>query len=155
MRHFICPNCHTRAVDDDGLEGLSGQPLGCAHCGFGYVFEILEDFFPPASAGMITCDREGRVLSCGRGVFELTGHEDEDVMGKPVVQAFGMSGFPDGQDPVALVLEWGVRKLDQHLTIRHRSGITKHVRADLFPAYDDDGGLMVSLAPEISDSTSA
>ena len=155
MRHFICPNCHTRAVDDDGREGLTSQPVGCAHCGFGYLYEILEDFFPPAAAGMVTCDREGRVLSCGRGVFELTGHEDEDVMGKPVGEAFGIGGYPDGQDPVAIVLEWGVRKLDQHVTIRHRSGITKHVRADLFPAYDDDGGLMLSLAPDNSASTSA
>ena len=53
MRHWICPNCHTRAVDDDGADGLSRQRLGCHHCGFGYMFEILEDFFPPAQAGFL------------------------------------------------------------------------------------------------------
>ena len=63
MRHWICPNCQTRVIDDDGADGLSRQRLGCHHCGFGYVFEILEDFFPPALAGFLTCDRDGRVLS--------------------------------------------------------------------------------------------
>jgi hypothetical protein len=45
------------------------------------------------------------------------------------------------------VMEWGVRKLDQPLVLRHRSGRAKPVRVDLFPAYDDDGGLLASLAP--------
>jgi hypothetical protein len=40
-----------------------------------------------------------------------------------------------------------VRKLDQPLVLRHRSGREKAVRVDLFPAYDEDGGLLASLAP--------
>ena len=60
---------------------------------------------------------------------------------------FGIHGWADGQDPVEVVLEWGVRKLDQPLVMRHRSGIAKEVRVDLFPAYDEDGGLLASLAP--------
>jgi PAS domain-containing protein len=150
MRYFICPNCTTRALDDDGKAGLSHQPVGCAKCGFGYLFELLEDFFPPAGAGMVTCDKEGRVLSCGKGVFEVSGYAEGDVMGKPLVDAFGLSGFPDGKDPVPVVLEWGVRKLDQHVTMRHRSGRPKPVRLDLFPAYDEDGGMLASLAPEMN-----
>jgi hypothetical protein len=54
--------------------------------------------------------------------------------------------------PLDVVLEWGVRKLDQTLTLRHRSGRPKSVRADLFPAYDEDGGLLASFAPR-RDST--
>ena len=49
--------------------------------------------------------------------------------------------------PVSVVMEWGVRKLDQPLVLRHRSGREKAVRVDLFPAYDEDGGLLASLAP--------
>jgi PAS domain-containing protein len=150
MRYFICPNCTTRALDDDGKAGLTHQPVGCAKCGFGYLFELLEDFFPPAGAGMITCDQEGRVLSCGKGVFEVSGYAEGDIMGKPLVEAFGLSGFPGDTDPVPVVLEWGVRKLDQHATMRHRSGRPKPVRLDLFPAYDEDGGMMASLAPEMN-----
>ena len=100
MRYFICPNCTTRALDDDGKAGLTHQPVGCAKCGFGYLFELLEDFFPPAGAGMVTCDQEGRVLSCGKGVFEVSGYAEGDVMGKPLVEAFGLSGFADDKDPV-------------------------------------------------------
>lgn len=150
MRFFICPNCTTRALDDDGKAGLTHQPVGCEHCGFGYLFELLEDFFPPAGAGMITCDQEGRVLSCGRGVFELTGYSEREVMGKTLDDAFGFSEFENGTDPIPVVLEWGVRKLDQYVTLRHHSGRTKRVRMDLFPAYDEDGGLLASLAPDIN-----
>jgi PAS domain S-box-containing protein len=147
MRHWICPNCGGRAVDQDGLATLSYQAVGCERCGFGFMFELLEDFFPPAASGMVACDRGGRILSAGNGVFELTGYSEGDLLGKPVVEAFGLTGFPSGANPVDVVLEWGVRKLDQPLEIRHRSGRMKPVRVDLFPAYDEDGGLLVSLAP--------
>ena len=147
MRHWICPNCQTRAIDDDGADGLSERRLGCHHCGFGYMYEILEDFFPPDQAGFLTCDREGRVLSAGKGVFELTGFGEDDLLGRHITQALQLDGSADGQDPVAFVLEWGVRKLDQHLTIHNHAGMTKQVRVDLFPGYDDEDGFMICLAP--------
>ena len=68
-------------------------------------------------------------------------------MGKDVVEAFGLGGFADGQNPVALALEWGVRRLGEQLELRSRAGHVKPVRADVFPAYDSAGGLLVSLAP--------
>jgi hypothetical protein len=147
MPYFICPNCGNRVIDEDGRSGLTGQPVGCARCGFGFLFQLLEDFYPPAGFGLIACDNDARILSVGRGVFELTGFGEKDVMGKPLVEAFGLGGFSNGDDPVSTVLEWGVRKLDQPLTLRHRSGLTKPVRVDLFPAYDSDGGLLVCMAP--------
>jgi PAS domain-containing protein len=155
MRYFICPNCATRALDDDGRSGLTHQPVGCDKCGFGYLFEILEDYYPPSGAGMVTCDRDARVLSCGRGVFELTGFAEHDVLGEPLRDAFGLAPAEGEADPIGVVLEWGVRKLDQRMTMRHRSGRSKHLRVDLFPAYDDDGGLLASLAVDNSSSTSA
>jgi PAS domain-containing protein len=155
VRYFICPNCATRAVDDDARSGLTHQPVGCNHCGFGFLFELLEDFYPPAGAGLVACDRDARILSCGRGVFELTGYGERDVLGRPLGEAFGLGGYATGQDPVSVVLEWGVRKLDQPMTLRHRSGIEKPVRVDLFPAYDADGGLLASLAPRRSGPVAA
>ena len=68
-------------------------------------------------------------------------------MGKEVVDAFGLGGFPDGQNPIALALEWGVRRLGEQLELRSRAGQVKPVRVDVFPAYDNDGGLLVSLSP--------
>ena len=148
MAFYICPNCAARVVDADGLEGLSSQPVGCHRCGFGFLFQLLEDWFPPAGAGLIACDKDARILSAGRGVFELTGYPERVLMGRDLREALGMHGFP-GRDPVALVLEWGVRQLDVHLLIRHSAGHDKPVRADLFPAYDEDGGLLCSLAPRL------
>jgi hypothetical protein len=83
------------------------------------------------------------------GVFELTGYGEGDLLGKPLVDAFGLSGFSAEANPVSVVMEWGVRKLDQPLVLRHRSGREKAARVDLFPAYDEDGGLLASLAPRL------
>jgi PAS domain-containing protein len=154
MRYWICPNCGARAIDQDGREGLSHQAVGCQRCGFGFLFELLEDFYPPANAGFVAYDRDARIISAGKGVFELTGWGERDLLGKPLVEALGLSGFPDGSNPVLIVLEWGVRKLDQPLEIRHRSGRTKAVRVDLFPGYDEDGGLLASLAPRSGNGSS-
>jgi hypothetical protein len=76
-------------------------------------------------------------------VFELTSFQEEDLMGRDVVQALTLSS----DEPVKLVREWGVRQMGKELSIRTRAGIEKNVTVDLFPAYDDDGGLLVALTP--------
>lgn len=146
MAFFICPNCRQRAIDDDRREGLSHQPVGCASCGFGFLFELLEDYYPRPGTGMVVCDRQIRVLAIGRGVFELSGYQEADLLGKEATSAFRLEGF-DGQNPAEVAVEWGVRKLAQSLTLRTRSGGTRDVIVDFFPAYDRDGGLMIALAP--------
>jgi PAS domain-containing protein len=143
--YFICPNCKERSVDIDGKEGFSNQAAACRHCGFGFLFELLEDYYPAPSTGLVVCDAEARVLSVGRGVFELSGYEEPEVMGRDVVEAFGLSGFE--QNPAEVAIEWGVRRLGEKLSLRTRAGMEKPVTADFFPAYDDDGGLLVALTP--------
>jgi PAS domain S-box-containing protein len=147
MPFFICPNCKERSIDHDGRQGLLQQAVSCERCGFGFLFELLDDYYPSPNAGLVACDRDGRILAAGRGVFELTGFRESDLMGKDVVQAFALAGFDEGKNPVALALEWGVRRLGERLEIRSRAGSVKRVTADVFPAYDDDGGLLVSLSP--------
>jgi PAS domain-containing protein len=146
MPYFICPNCRQRVVDDDRRDGLSHQPVGCSSCGFGFLFELLEDYFPRPGTGMIVCGADRRILALGRGVFELSGYQEKDVLGKDFTESVGLSGF-DGQNPVEVAIEWGVRQLDQRLTLRTKSGTERGVVADLFPAYDEDGGLLIALAP--------
>jgi PAS domain-containing protein len=143
--HYICPRCKERTVDIDAHEGFSDDSPACRHCGFGFLFELLDDYFPAAATGFIVCDQEARVLATGRGVFELTGFMEEELMGRDVVEALQISNA----EPVALVREWGVRKLDQRLAIKTRAGMEKDVTADFFPAYDDDGGLLVALTPRL------
>ncbi len=147
MPYFICPNCKERSVDIDAVEGLSDEPVACHHCGFGFLFELMDDYYPAPATGLVTCDQEGRILAIGRGVFELTGYREEDLLGQDVIAGLGLSGFEDGKDPVAISLEWGVRRLGEKLELRTRSGRTKQVKGDFFPALDADGGLLVALTP--------
>ena len=147
MPFFICPNCKDRSIDNDGRQGLLQQAVSCERCGFGFLFELMDDYYPGPNAGLVACDRDSRILAAGRGVFELTGYQERELMGRKVVEAFGLAGFEQDQNPVVIALEWGVRRLGEQLELRSRAGSIKPVRADIFPAYDDDGGLLVSLSP--------
>jgi hypothetical protein len=144
---FICPNCKQRSIDHDGRQGLLDQAVACESCGFGFLFELLEDYYPGPNTGFVVCDREARVIATGRGVFELTGYRELDLIGRDVVDALGLNGFEAERNPAAIALEWGVRRLNEELELRTRAGTSKRVRADFFPAYDQDGGLLVALAP--------
>jgi hypothetical protein len=145
--YYICPNCKERSVDSDGREGFSAQAPACRSCSFGFLFELEHDYYPAPTAGLVACDRTGRVLAAGRGVFELTGFQEGDLLGRDVAKVFGLAGFAEELDPIALSLEYGVRRLNERMTLRTRAGIQKPVVADVFPALDDDGGLLVALAP--------
>ncbi len=147
MPFFICPNCKDRSIDHDGKQGLLQQTVSCERCGFGFLFELLDDYYPAPNAGLVACDRDARILAAGRGVFELAGWSEGELMGKDVVQAFHLSGFEAAMNPIALSLEWGVRRLGEQLVLRTKSGHEKPVTADVFPAYDGDGGLLVALGP--------
>jgi PAS domain S-box-containing protein len=146
VAYFICPNCRRRSLDDDGREGLTHQPVACASCGFGFLFEIMDDYYPAPGTGFLVCDRKGRVIAAGQGVFELTGYKEADLLGHDVMDTLFVLE-ENGPTPAALALEWGVRRFDQKLTLRTRAGVQKVVRADFFPAYDEDGGLLVAVAP--------
>lgn len=147
MPYFICPNCKQRSIDHDGREGLLDHAVACASCGFGFLFELMDDYYPAPNSGFVVCDQARRVIAAGRGVFELTGYRESDVLGRDLVEALGLSGFQREQDPAQLALEWGVRRLGERLRLRTRAGHDKGVVADFFPAYDADGGLLVALAP--------
>jgi hypothetical protein len=143
---FICPNCKRRVIDSDRRDGLTHQPVGCSRCGFGFLFELLEDYYPGPTTGFVVCDRERRIIAVGRGVLELTGHREASLLGHELAEALGLTAA-NGDDPAGVALEWGVRRLDQPLTMRSGSGSTLEITADFFPAYDDDGGLLVALSP--------
>jgi PAS domain S-box-containing protein len=143
MPYFICPNCKTRRVDHDGREGLTREPPSCHNCSFGFMFQLLEDYYPAQATGFIVCDQDGRILATGNGVFEQTGYEERDLMGRDVVDALQLSD----RRPLETVREWGVRQLEQKLSLKTNTGLEKAVVVDLFPAYDDDGGVLVALTP--------
>ena len=148
MPYFICPNCKNRSIDHDRRESLTDpSAVGCHRCGFGFLFELMDDYYAAPGTGMVVCDADGRILAAGRGVFELTGFEESELMGQELIGALRLDGFANGQNPVALALEWGVRRLGEQCELTAASGLRKQINADIFPAYDEDGGLLVALTP--------
>lgn len=158
MPYFICPNCGNRLQSGERTAGLSSRPKGCAKCGFGFLFELLDDYYPAPGAAFFTCDARGRILDVGRGGFELTGLEDEDVIGRPVKEVLGLEWLSEGgggdvvtevaSDPIETTLEWGVRSLKKPVAVHAEGDLPAKAVADVFPAYDDDGGMLLVLTPE-------
>ena len=58
------------------------------------------------------------------------------LMGSGIAQVAASAGY-----------ETIVRDVSKELLDRGRAGIEKSVTADFFTAYDEDGGLLVGLAP--------
>jgi PAS domain-containing protein len=150
MPFFICPNCGNRELSTDRTAGFSTRPKGCSKCGFGFVFELLDDYYPAPNAAFFVCDQQARVIDAGRGSFELTGLTDEDVIGRPVKEVLGLRwrGAGDNGDPIDTSLEWGVRSLGKKVSVNAEGDLPAEAVADVFPAYDDDGGLLIVLTPE-------
>ena len=98
MAHpFICPNCGHRTTELDRNLGFTRQPKGCTKCGFAFLFELLDDYYPAPDAAFFVCDGEGRVIGCGKNSFAFTGLEEEEVIGQRVEQVLGLS-FANGDD---------------------------------------------------------
>jgi len=147
MPIFICPNCGNRLSSAERTVGFSTKPRGCQKCGFGFLFELLDDYYPDPNAAFFICDREARVIGCGRGSFELTGLRDEATLGRPVKEVLGLR-FTDGDDPIDTSLEWGVRVMGKPVHVEAEGDLPAEATADVFPAYDDDGGLLLVLTPK-------
>ena len=146
MAHFICPNCGARSTSSERTAGFRRNAKGCAKCGFGFLFELLDDYYPAPDAAFFVCDSEGRLIGLGRGSTELTGLTEERVIGRPVNEVLGLK-FEHGDDQVSTALEWGVRVQGKSVEVNAEGDLPAHATADLFPAYDEDGGLLVILTP--------
>jgi PAS domain-containing protein len=145
--YFICPHCGHRSMAMERTVAFrAGEARGCEVCGFAYLFELLDDYYPAPNAAFFACDSEGRVVDCGRGSFELTGLRTESAIGQPLQEALSLN-FEDGTDHIATALEWEVRVSGKPVELQAGAERTTAV-ADIFPAYDDEeGGVLVVLTP--------
>jgi hypothetical protein len=97
----------------------------------------------------------------GRNGFELTGLKDEDAIGRPVKDVLGLEWIDEGDggeeadadgdgrtDPIEISLEWGVRSLGKRVSVNAEGDLPAEAVADVFPGYDEDGGLLIVLTPE-------
>lgn len=142
---FICPGCAVR--QQRGERTVGHQPRGCERCGFGFVFELLEDYYPGPKTALVVCDRDGRVIAAGHNTTAVTGFREPDLLGGHIIRVLGITPT-DGVDAIARALEWGVRVLDAPCTFRPNAAREdRPATLDCFPAYDDDSGLLVALTP--------
>jgi PAS domain-containing protein len=146
MPIFICPNCGDRSISTERTAGFKDRARACGKCGFGFLFELLDDYYPAPNAAFFLLDQQGRLIGTGRGARELTGLGDLDVIGRPVQDVLNLK-FETGEDHVGTALEWGVRVLDKSVTVHAEGDRPESAKADIFPAYDDDGGLLLVLTP--------
>jgi hypothetical protein len=85
------------------------------------------------------------------------------VIGRPVKDVLGLRGIDPGNggeatdtdtdkngvtDPIETTLEWGVRSLGKRVAVHAEGDLPAKAVADVFPAYDDDGGMLLVLTPE-------
>jgi hypothetical protein len=147
MPYFICPNRGNRTLSGERTAGFSTRAKGCSKCGFGFLFELLDDYYPAPNAAFIVCDQDARVIGAGKGLRELTGLGEAQVIGRPVREVLGLQ-FENGDDHIGTSLEWGVRVLDKTVTVHAEGDRPEPAKADIFPAYDEDGGLLLVLTPK-------
>lgn len=120
---------------------------GCDRCGFAYLFELLDDYYPAPNAAFFACDSNARIVNCGKGSFELTGLKTEQVLGRSVHEVLGLQ-FADGTDHVQTALDWEVRVQRKPVEVNAEHDAPANAVADIFPAYDDDeGGVLLVLTP--------
>jgi PAS domain-containing protein len=131
----------------DRNAGFRREARGCEKCGFAYLFELLDDYYPAPNAAFFALDSEARIVDCGRGSFELTGLKTEQVIGRPAGEVLGLQ-FEDGTDHLATALEWEVRVSGKPVKVNAENDLPARAVADIFPAYDDaEGGVLVVLTP--------
>jgi PAS domain-containing protein len=147
MPNFICPNCGNRSLSSERTAGFRERAKGCSKCGFGFLYELLDDYYPAPNAAFFICDQEGRLIGAGRGARELTGLGDTDVIGRPVNDVLGLQWQNGDSDHISIALEWGVRVLDKPVVVHAEGDRPEPAKADIFPAYDEDGGLLLVLTP--------
>jgi hypothetical protein len=147
MPIFICPSCGDRSISQDRTAGFQTRARACKKCGFGFLYELLDDYYPAPNAAFFILDQEARLIGAGRGARELTGLGDLEVIGRPVQDVLGLQ-FDSGDDHIGTALEWGVRVLDKPVMVHAEGDRPEEAKADIFPGYDDDGGLLLVLTPK-------
>src|ERR671933_65259 len=133
MPIFICPNCGNRSESSERSAGFQRRAKGCKRCGFGFLFELLDDYYPAPNAAFFILDQQGRLIGAGRGARELTGLGDEDVIGRPVGDVLRLQWQNGDSDHISTALEWGVRVMGKEVTVQAEGDRPEPAVADIFP----------------------
>jgi hypothetical protein len=144
--YFICPNCRERSIDHDRQEGLTREAVACHRCGFGFLFELLDDYYPAPGTGFVVCDQQRRILAPG-GRLRADGLPGGRADGPRGDGELGSDGLRGRQKPARSWRSNGACAGSASARASHARGQRQAGHADFFPAYDDDGGLLVAITP--------
>ena len=86
-------------------------------------------------------------MALTENIFEGLAHGESGEVAE-ATEAFSIQTRNGDANPAEIAVEWGVRQLGKKISVKTRSGVTKEITADYFPAYDEDGGLLVALIPK-------
>ena len=56
MPHLHLPQLRKPPSRDERTAGFQPRRRGCAKCGFGFLFELLDDYYPAPNAAFFVCD---------------------------------------------------------------------------------------------------
>ena len=148
MPNFICPNCGNRSVSTERTAGFQNRARGCTKCGFGFLFELLDDYYPAPNAAFFVCDQQGRLIGTGprRARADRPGRPRRD---RPAGAGGARPRVRERRRPHRHRARVGRAGARQAVTVHAEGDRPEPAKADIFPAYDDDGGLLLVLTPRL------
>ena len=147
MPIFICPNCGDRSISTERTAGFQDRARACKKCGFGFLFELLDDYYPAPNAASSCSTSRARLIGTGRGRARAHRARRPRRDRRARCRTCSSLEFENGDDHIGTALEWGVRVLDKPVVVHAEGDRPEPAKADIFPAYDDDGGLLLVLTP--------
>ncbi len=107
----------------------------------GRLYEAVLDSI---SEGVMTLDREWRILSWNRAAESITGFQKKEVIGKECSQLFGLSLCRENC-PVDKALTCGHAYQDVEVSIRNKEERVIHLMVNAAPLYDSHGEVIGGL----------
>ena len=89
-------------------------------CGFGFLFELLDDYYPDPNAAFFVCDREARVIGCGTRQLRADRPGRRGDRRPAGEGGAGAAVRRTARTRSTTTLEWGVRVLGKHGARRGR-----------------------------------
>ena len=132
----------------DRNAGFRREARGCEKCGFAYLFELLDDYYPAPNAAFFACDSRRADRRLRPRLVRADRAEDRAGDRPSGAARCWACSFDDGTDHVQTALEWEVRVQGKPVEVNAERDLPASAVADIFPAYDDEeGGVLVVLTP--------
>lgn len=106
-----------------------------------HLYEMVLDSI---SEGVMTIDRNWRILSWNKAAERITGFTKDEVIGKECAEIFGL-WFCRESCPVDKALMCGHPRLDVEVSIRNKNGQIIHLVVNAAPLYDREGAIIGGL----------